>query len=74
MVFQVKVNTLFSRFIIVDVAIVFRQYCRSKPTPQKIRLLGRAPNDSDPLLDGECYVKNCDSKMADTFRLLQGND
>ena len=29
---------------------------------KKIRLLGRTPNDSDPLLDRKYYVKNCDSK------------
>ena len=38
--------------------------CVNKQTSQKIRLLGRTPNDSDPLLDRECYVKNCDSKTG----------
>lgn len=52
----------FSRFMVNYVAIVLRTFYSNKQTSQKIRLLGRTPNESDPLLDRKCYVKNCDSK------------
>ena len=65
----------FSRFMMNYVAIVLRTFYSNKQTSQKIRLRGRTPNDSDPLLDRKCYVKKLWQQKwhADKFKLLPRN-